>query len=96
MKRIKQKGISLIILVITIIVMVVIAGTVVISLAQNDIIGTAQNATEKNLIAEIEEKLNVIAAEWNFENDNDSVIYAFFPCIVSFSYLKATKSNSCS
>ncbi len=47
-----KKGISLIVLVITIIVMIIIAGAIIISLSQTNVIDQATTATEKSNDAE--------------------------------------------
>ncbi len=58
MKNNKIKGISLIVLIVTIIVIVILAGTVILSLAENNTIGTANEAVFKNDISTMQEQLN--------------------------------------
>jgi hypothetical protein len=52
-----KKGISLIVLVITIIVIIILAGAVILSLAQNNPIGQANQATREHDAAEVESAL---------------------------------------
>ena len=54
-----NKGVSLIVLVVTIIVMVIIAGAVIISLTDTNVIEQAENATTKYRVAQFEENLNI-------------------------------------
>jgi len=49
-----KKGISLIVLVITIIVMIIIAGAVIISLNSSDVIARAEEATLRSNVAELQ------------------------------------------
>ena len=55
----EKKGISLIVLVVTIIVMTIIAGAVIISLTNDNIIDQATNATRKYNIAQLKEQINI-------------------------------------
>ena len=54
-----KKGISLIVLVITIIVIIILAGAVILSLAQNNPIGQANEATRTHDAGEIESALSM-------------------------------------
>jgi len=54
-----KKGISLIVLVITIIVIIILAGAVILSLAQNNPIGQANEATRAHDAGEVESALSM-------------------------------------
>ena len=56
-----KKGISLIVLVITVIVMIILATSVMISLTNADIINKANEATNKNNIKQVEQ---LVAMAW--------------------------------
>ena len=58
----KRKGISLIVLVITILVMIILAGVVVVSLSKNNPIEKAKEATFKQDLAQIGEELEMFIA----------------------------------
>lgn len=60
-----KKGISLIVLVITIIVMIILAATIILTLDGNNIIGKAQEAKTKNDTASIKEAASVFLAEYD-------------------------------
>ena len=59
----KKEGISLIVLVITIIVMIILAGSVVVTLSNTGIIGKANEAVESTNIKEIEQLASLIWSE---------------------------------
>ncbi len=63
MKMNKMKGISLIVLVITIIVMIILAGAIILSLQSGNIIGRATDAVKKNELANMKELAAVIDGE---------------------------------
>ena len=58
----KRKGISLIVLVITILVMIILAGVVVVSLQKNNPIEKAKEATFKNNVASYKDELSLAVA----------------------------------
>ena len=60
----QRKGISLIVLVITIIVMIVLATAIILSLQSSGIIGRANEAKSKNDIASAKELVAVANGEW--------------------------------
>ncbi len=68
MKNIQKKGISLIVLVITIIIMIILAGAIILALNNSGIIGRAEEARDKNDNATIKEAANVAYAEWSLEH----------------------------
>ena len=69
----EKKGISLIVLIVTIIVMIIIAGAVIISLTETNIIDQAETAVEKHNKAEIKSAANMAYAEWLLKkNTNDT------------------------
>jgi len=59
-----KKGISLIVLIITLIVMVIIAGAIILYLDDSKIINQAERAVDMNNIAVAKEVVNVARAEW--------------------------------
>ena len=83
MKLNNKKGISLIVLVITIIVMIVLAAAIILSLQSSNIIGRANEAKVKNDIASAKELVAVANSEWLLmteakqeQNGGDFVTYA--------------------
>lgn len=71
-----KKGISLIVLVITIIVMIIIAGAIIISLNSSNVIDQANNAVEASDIANLRSALtldyaDIMAANNDKDPDND-------------------------
>ena len=70
MKRIK--GISLIVLVITIIIMIILSGAVILALVNGGVIGNANKATTKNDLKALEEELQVYNANKALEENNIS------------------------
>lgn len=63
----KKKGISLIVLVITIIIMIVLAGAIILSLQSSGIIGKAQDAVEKSNKSNIKQAATIISSELELE-----------------------------
>lgn len=70
-----NKGISLIVLVVTIIVMIIIAGSVIITLTSTNIIGQAEEATFKNQVRGIQEALNLKKATLLAQNRGNVSTY---------------------
>jgi len=66
-----KKGISLIVLVITIIVMIVLAGAIVVTLANNGIIERAKEARDKANLNEVKEAANLLWSEAYINNIRD-------------------------
>jgi len=66
-----KKGISLIVLVITIIVMVVLAGAIIVTLTNNGIIGRAKDARDKTSLNEVKEAANLLWSEAFLNNIRD-------------------------
>ena len=60
----KRKGISLIVLVITIIVMIILATAIILSLTNSGIIGKANKAKAESDKANLKEYVNTLQAEW--------------------------------
>lgn len=60
----QKKGISLIVLIVTIIVMIIIAGAVIISLTETNIIDQAETAVEKHNKSELEAAANMAYSNW--------------------------------
>ena len=67
-----KKGISLIVLIITIIVMIIIAGAVIISLNDSDIIDRAEEAVEKHNESELKNTVSVLAMQYKLEDTDKS------------------------
>lgn len=65
--KINKKGISLIVLVITIIVMIILATAIVLSLTSNNIVDNAKEATSASDIANAKQLVRVAEAEWKME-----------------------------
>ena len=65
----KKKGISLIVLIITIVVIIILATVIIINLANTNIIGKANEAVVKSRIKNIEEAINL----WKMEQLLDNV-----------------------
>ena len=74
----KRKGISLIVLVITILVMIILAGVVVVSLQKNNPIEKAKEATFKQSLAQIGEELEMFCVNEKAQNSefNKETLYA--------------------
>ena len=66
----RRKGISLIVLVITILVMIILAGVVVVSLSKNNPIEKAKEATFKQDMASFRDELSVYIANGQIINDS--------------------------
>ena len=62
-----KKGISLIVLIVTIIVMIIIAGAVIISLTESNVIDQAKDAVEKYNEGEIQSAANIAYSNWLLE-----------------------------
>jgi len=76
---IKQKnGISLIVLVITIIVMIILASAIILSLSSSSIIGRANEAKIKSDIANAKEVVSLAYAEWELDNADLKETYSSF------------------
>lgn len=71
----RNKGISLIVLVITIIVMIILAAAVILSLNVNNVVNKAQEATLKNELANLKEKVSVVVAKKQLEGQNINYLY---------------------
>ena len=63
----ETKGLSLVVLVITIIVMIIIAGAIIISLSNTNIIDQAEKASNDYTIAQEKEKIGLALSEWQIE-----------------------------
>lgn len=71
-----KKGISLIVLVITIIVMIIIAGAIIISLNSSNVISQANDAVTKSDKANLRSELSLVYADIMSENnDGDATNY---------------------
>ncbi len=66
-----KKGISLIVLVITIIIMIILAGAIILTLNNSGIIGRATEATDKSDKATLKEAANVAYSEWTLARQMD-------------------------
>ena len=64
-----EKGVSLIVLVITIVVIVILAVAIVLSIANNNPIESAKEATNKNNEATLQETAQIIYNEWYQKNE---------------------------
>jgi len=73
-----KSGISLIVLVITIIVMIILASAIILSLRSSGIIGRANEAKTKSDIANAKEVVSLAYAEWELDNANLKGTYSDF------------------
>ena len=60
----EKKGISLIVLIVTIIVMIIIAGAIILSLTETNIIDQAEVAVEKHNLSEMKSAASMAYADW--------------------------------
>ena len=67
----EKKGISLIVLIVTIIVMIIIAGAVIISLTETNIIDQAELAVEKHNISELKSAASMAYADYLANKHSD-------------------------
>lgn len=96
----KQQGISLIVLVITILVVIVLAGSVILTISKNNPLSNATQAVFqsdlKNLQSELQvsitskilEQYNVDYTEFKIEVSDKSLLIEFMPSIKNTDYLK--------
>lgn len=73
MKKVTNKGISLIVLVITIIIMIILASVIIISLTNDNIVGTAEEAVDKTEYNNALTAANIGVGEEYLRNDNPSL-----------------------
>ena len=66
-----KKGISLIVLVITIIIMIILAGAIILALNNSGIIGRAEEARDKSDTSTLKEAANVAYGEWTLARQMD-------------------------
>ena len=71
MRTNKRKGISLIVLVITIIVMIILATAIILSLTNSGIIGKANKAKTESDKANLKEYVNTLQAEWELMTETE-------------------------
>ncbi|MDD2627360.1 MAG: hypothetical protein PHR25_05625 [Clostridia bacterium] len=69
----KNKGISLIVLVITIIVMIILAGTIILVLNSSNIVGKSKEATHKSNVSNLREAVNLAKAEYELSDKGANV-----------------------
>ncbi len=68
--KINNKGISLIVLIITIIVIIILAGSVILSLAENNPINTASEASKKSNLKTYDSQLSLIISNKYLDDQN--------------------------
>lgn len=73
----KKKGISLIVLIITIVVIIILATAIIVNIAKTNIIDNANEATNKNNEAQINEKVQLMIADYFIEKQNKVTLEAF-------------------
>lgn len=72
MNKIKNKGITLIALVITIIVLLILAGVTIVTLTgENGLLGKASTAKEQTTIAEYKERIDLVKAQTRVANNGN-------------------------
>ena len=74
MKRTNKKGISLIVLVITIIVMIILAAAIVITLSNSGVINKANEAVDTTNLKQVQELAQMIWAEGYLDGDSTEEI----------------------
>ena len=67
----ERKGISLIVLVITIIIMIILAGAIILTLNNSGVIGRAEEARDKSDTSTLKEAANVAYGEWTLARQMD-------------------------
>ncbi len=67
----ERKGISLIVLVITIIIMIILAGAIILTLNNSGVIGRAEEARDKSDTSTLKEAANVAYGEWTLAKQMD-------------------------
>ena len=70
----KNKGITLIALIITIIILLILAGIAILSLTKINLFGQATNAKEQTAIAKAEEEIKLVLNEWKIEQATNNNI----------------------
>ena len=69
MKKIKlEKGITLIALIITIVVLLILAATAIAAIQDNDIIKYAKDASNEHIIGQEKEQIQLAVTEWKLQN----------------------------
>jgi len=76
--KINKKGISLIVLAITIIVMIILATSIILSLSSNDMVNRAKEATSANDLANAKQLVRVAEAEWQMDEEELKKVYSSF------------------
>ncbi len=71
-KKNQRKGISLIVLIVTIIVMIILAGAIILTLNNSGVIGRAEEATEKTNEQAIKEAANMAYGDWVLAKQMDN------------------------
>ena len=67
MKNKKERGITLIALVVTIIILLILAGISISALSESGLFKKANDATEQSKMAESKEKISMVLYEWEIE-----------------------------
>ncbi len=70
-KNSQREGISLIVLVITIIIMIILAGAIILTLNNSGIIGRAEEARDKSDTSTLKEAANIAYSEWTLARQMD-------------------------
>ena len=65
----EKKGISLIVLIVTIIVMIIIAGAIILSLTETNIIDQAEVAVEKHNLSEMKSAASMAYSDWTLREN---------------------------
>ena len=77
----EKKGISLIVLIVTIIVMIIIAGAIILSLTETNIIDQAEVAVEKHNLSEMKSAASMAYSDWilreNTTKDNTTDVQSY-------------------
>lgn len=84
-----KRGISLIVLVITIIVMIIIGAAIILSLSGSDIRGKAEEAVSSNDLATAKEIVATARSEWELNYDELTLKYEDFSEFANEKLVKA-------
>ena len=90
--NIQKRGVSLVILVITIIVMIILAGTVVINLGESNIINTARETVDKVNLSQIQTLASTLWVD-AYMNKNDADMFSEIARGLKKSNIDITKYN---
>ena len=79
MKKIKEnnKGITMISLVVTIIILLILAGVAILTLGENELFEKAKIAKQRQTEADVKEKINLLVSEYTIEKEQGKTLSQF-------------------